>query len=78
MPNYKKYLDCEFGYMHDNKFVYLNYGGIHDVPNMQCRRCKKRLLRGHTFTEIEEGTLWVFGSECVQYVFGLGLGNNFQ
>lgn len=73
MKRYEKYIDCEFGYNDDNRQVYLLYGGYGELNGIHCCRCNKPLRKGHQFTESEEGTLWVFGNECVHYVFGVGL-----
>ncbi|ALS22255.1 hypothetical protein [Paenibacillus naphthalenovorans] len=77
MGRYDKYVACEFGYMDDNGFRRLIYTGSEkqEYSGLECSRCGKELKGyiAHTFNDEDEAE-WRFGSECVKYVFGAGLG----
>jgi hypothetical protein len=71
----KKYIDLEFCYT-DSKPVYMVYTGKEKANGLNCAKCDKKITgNAHFFTGSEYGEEWVFGSECVKYVFGAGIGN---
>jgi hypothetical protein len=75
---YEKYVWCEFGYTDPDGTNYiLNYNGKFtdaSIKGFHCKHCGKELKSvAHDFTNIEDETQVLFGSECVKYVFGAGL-----
>jgi len=78
---FEKYLMCNFGYFDNrhgaDRFVSLIFTHIDKGLNQNCDRCGERLTgkQAYYFTEDSEGQeAWIFGSTCVKYVFGAGLG----
>lgn len=71
---FDKYIDLEFSYLDGNE-VLLNYNGFdNDMRGFQCAKCGKDLKTGHSFTANDEnGEEYIFGSECVKSVFGVGV-----
>ncbi len=72
----QKYINCEFGYLDKNGVnQLLIYTGISktSLKGLTCNHCGKSLKsKSHTFND-EDGAEWLFGSECVKYVWGAGL-----
>ena len=72
----RKYINCEFGYLDkDGTNQLLIYAGISttSLRGLVCSHCGKPLKsKAHTFND-EDGAEWLFGSECVKYVWGTGL-----
>lgn len=70
---YDKYIDIEFVYTDNGSAARLMYTGYEDAHNLLCCKCEKHLRKGHFFTSSEDESQWVFGAECVKWVFGAGL-----
>lgn len=78
MAKYDKYIDIEFCYNDPNRKepVYMTYTGTDKGKGFTCCKCDKKLYGkvSHLFTGSQYGEEWVFGSDCVKYVFGAGIG----
>lgn len=70
---YDKYIDFEFSYSDEEGLNNMVYTGYEDANNLHCCKCEKPLRKGHFFTGSENEEQWVFGTECVKWVFGAGL-----
>lgn len=72
-----KYIACNFGYwdQKNDRTVSLIYTGKYKGMGNECQHCGKKIHGyAHFFTEESpESEEWVFGTDCVKYVFGAGL-----
>lgn len=79
MAQYDKYIDMEFTFYSEKykEVKYLNYNGIdrEGINGLKCAKCSKPLKsKAYNFTDNEEGSEWLFGSECVKYIISAGFG----
>ena len=72
---FDKYIDLEFSYWDGTEEILFNYNGYdNDTTGFQCAKCGKDLKTGHSFTATNQNEEeWIFGSECVKSVFGVGV-----
>jgi hypothetical protein len=72
MAKFDKYIDFEFEF----NGTLMNYTGVctESLGGFDCVKCGKPLKsKAHAFTGSINGEEWLFGNDCVKYVFGAGL-----